>query len=126
MESLPQNIVQPLQLLIYVSTTLLIITGVFLIKLLLDASNLLKSMQDFVTVTQSELEPAIKEISNTLTNITNISSKINIQLACINNGLEKSGRIFSEVSGKAGKNLKVLGEKAKEGLFTLKDMLFNK
>ena len=119
MDSLPQTVIQPLELLIYVSLVLILITGVFLIKLLLDMSNLVNSLQDFLKVTQAELEPAIKEINGTLTNINKISSQINNQIDNINIGLEKGGRILSDSSIKAYEKLKVVGSQAKDGLLSL-------
>ncbi len=124
MDSLPQDIMQPLELLIYVSLVLILITGVFLIKLLLDMSNLVNSLQDFVKVTQAELEPAIKEINGTLTNINNISSSINNQFNNFNSGLEKGGQLISENSAKAYKKLKVVGSQVKESIIALSDVFF--
>jgi len=124
LDSLPQDIMQPLELLIYVSLVLLLITGVFLIKLLLDMSNLVNSLQDFIKVTQAELEPAIKEINGTLTNINNISASINNQFNNFNSGLEKGGRLISENSAKAYKKLKVVGSQIKESIISLSDVFF--
>lgn len=124
MDSLPQNVIQPLELLIYVSLVLVLIIGVFLIKLLLDMSNLVNSLQDFVKVTQAELEPAIKEINGTLTNVNKISSRITDQIDGINSGLEKGGRIISDSSIKAYQKLKVAGSRAKESLIALANVFF--
>jgi len=119
LDTLPQTVAEPLQILIYISIVLLLIIGIFLIKLLLDTSNLVNSLQDFIKVTHAELEPAIKEINGTLSNINNISSSVNNQLNSLNVGLEKGGRILSESGDKAYKQLKVAGDYAKEGLFAV-------
>lgn len=124
MDSLPQDVIQPLELLIYVSLVFVLITGVFLIKLLLDTSNLVNSLQDFVKVTQAELEPAIKEINGTLTNINNISSRINNQFNSFNNGLEKGGQLLTEHSVKAYKKLKVVGTQLKDGIISVANVFF--
>lgn len=112
------NVAESLQVLIYVSIVLILIIGIFLIKFLLDASNLIKSIQDFVKVTQTELEPTIKEIHGTLTNINSISSNVDKQISSFSNGLEKGGQVVSESVDKAYKQLKVAGLYAKEGLLT--------
>ena len=126
MDSLPQNVIQPLELLIYVSLVLLLIIGVFLIKLLLDTSNLVNSLQSFIKVTQAELEPAIKEINGTLANINNISSNLSNQINNINNNLDKGGRILSDSSERAYKRLKIFGSSVKEGVLSVIDVLFRK
>lgn len=126
METLPQTVTDPLQILIYISIVLILVIGIFLIKLLLDTSNLVNSVQDFIKVTHTELEPAIKEFNGTLTNINNISTSVNNQLNSINTGLEKGGKIISESAEKAGKQLKVVGGYAKEGLFAVLKSLLKK
>jgi len=126
LEILTQNVAESLQVLIYVSIVLILIIGIFLIKLLLDASNLVKSMQDFIKVTHAELEPAIKEFQGTLANINSISSNVNSQISSLNSGLEKGSRFVSESSSKAYKKLKVAGTCVKEGLFSVVKVFLNK
>ncbi len=116
METLQQNPADALQILIYVSIVLILIVGVFLIKLLLDTSYLVKSLQDLVKVTQAEIEPAMEEINGTLANIKNISSSVNNQFNAVNNGLEKGSQIVSESADKIYRKLKTAGMYTKEGL----------
>ena len=116
MENLPQNVAQSLEILIYISIVLILITGVFLIKLLLDMSNLVKSLQDFIKITQAELEPAIKEIQNTLVNVANISSNASNQVNNINNGLQKGGIFISDSAKEAYKRLQVASLGIKKSL----------
>ena len=80
MESVTHSIQQPLDFLIYTSVVLIIITGVFLIKLLIDLRRLTKSCDGFVQATQVELEPVIKELKTTLVNINQLSSNLTDQL----------------------------------------------
>ncbi len=124
MDTIPQALMQPLELFVYVSLVLVLITGIFLIKLLLDTSNLVNSLQDFIKVTRVELEPAIREINGTLTNINNISSRINSQVDNINSGLEKGGRLISDNSAKVYKNARVMGSQLKETLISVARVLF--
>lgn len=123
MDSLPQDVIQPLELLIYVSLVLVSITGIFLIKLLIDTSSLVSSLQNFITVTQAELEPTIKEINGTLTNINQISSRLNDQINNINSGLEKGGRLISDKSLQAFQKLRVVGASLKEGFISIVNVL---
>ncbi len=115
-----------LQVLIYVSVVLLLIIGVFLIKLLLDASNLVNSMQDFIKVTQTELEPTIKEFQGTLVNINSISSNVNRQINSLSDGIDKGGRIMTDSAEKAYKQLKTAGAYTKETLLSIISKLVKK
>lgn len=110
MESLTQSIQQPLQLLIYTSVILIIITGVFLIKLLIELSGLINSMQIFVKATQEELEPTIKELKNTLVNINQISSNVTNQITNMNIGIKKGAQTVLESGAVIGSRLKEVGK----------------
>lgn len=116
MDSLPQAVVQPLELLIYISLVLVLVIGIFLIKLLLDVSSLVNSLQNFLKVTQAELEPTIREINSTLTNINSISSNISNQVNNINVGLEKGGRILSDSSARVLERIKDISLNVKDNL----------
>lgn len=123
MESLSQSLHQPLELLIYTSVVLIIIIGVFLIKLLIDLSGLINSMQDFIKATQAELEPAIREIKATLVNINQISSNVSNRINNMNEGIKKGLQTVLEVSTIVGKQALVVGEalgkKLMSGLYLL-------
>lgn len=118
MESLSQSIHQPLEFLIYTSIILIIIVGVFLIKLLIDLSGLVKTVQDFVRVTQAELEPTIKEIQTTLININKVSSNIGDQITNLNNGVQKGAKVVSEAAVFAYEKAKVAGEIIRKNLLS--------
>ncbi len=123
MENLTQNVAGALQILICVSIVLILIIGIFLIKLLLDTSNLVKSLQDFIKITHAELEPAIKEINGTLININSISSGVSEQFAFFNTGMQKGGRFIAKSADKTYKQLKIAGLYAKGGLFSAINVL---
>jgi len=110
LESLTQSIHQPLEFLIYTSVILLIITGVFLIKLLIDLSGLAKSCDNFVQATQGELEPVIKELKTTLVNINQISSNVTNQVNNMNVGIKKGAKIVLETSAVIADRAKDIGK----------------
>jgi len=110
LESLTQSIQQPLEFLIYTSVVLIIITGVFLIKLLIDLSGLAISMQNFVKATQEELEPTIKELKNTLVNINRLSSNVTDQLNNMNIGVKKGAKAVLEAGAVIGSRAKDVGK----------------
>jgi len=123
LEILTQSIQQPLEFLIYTSIILLIITGIFLIKLLIDLSELVKSMQNFLKATQEELEPAIKEMKNTLVNINQISSNVTNQVNNMNIGIKKGTQIVLETSAiiaaRAKDVGKIIGKNLLSGFYLL-------
>ena len=110
MESLTQSIQQPLEFLIYTSVVLIIITGVFLIKLLIDLRRLTKSCDGFVQATQVELEPVIKELKTTLVNINQLSSNLTDQLNNMNIGVKKGAKAVLEAGAVIGSRAKDVGK----------------
>ncbi len=120
MESLTQSINQPLIFLIYTSIIMIVITGVFLVKLLIDLTGLVKSLDSFLKATQGELEPVIKEIKNTLININKISSNVTNQINNMNKTVQKGAKTVLEIGSTAISHAFVVAEIAakslKEGL----------
>lgn len=57
---------------ITVAVVLMIICGVFLIKLMIELSKLTNSLNDIATVVKSDLEPTIKEVQTALKSINSI------------------------------------------------------
>ena len=55
-----------------VSAVLLIIIGVFFIKLIMELSNLTNNLNDITTIVKSDLEPTIKELQVTLKSVNSI------------------------------------------------------
>ena len=125
MESLSQSIHQPLEFLIYTSIILLIITGVFLIKLLIDLSGLVKTMQGFVKVIQEELEPVIKEIKTTLININQISSNVVDQVNNMNSGIKKGANAVLDATAVIGSRAKEVGKIIGKNLLSSFYLLMN-
>jgi len=125
LESLSQSIHQPLEFLIYTSIILLIITGVFLIKLLIDLSGLVKTMQGFVKVIQEELEPVIKEIKTTLININQISSNVVDQVNNMNSGIKKGANAVLDATAVIGSRAKEVGKIIGKNLLSSFYLLMN-
>lgn len=105
-----ENLHQPLEFLIYTSVVLIIITGVFLIKLLIDLSGLVNSLQNFVKATQEELEPTIKEIKTTLVSINQLSLNVSSQLNNMNIGIKKGAKAFLGAGAIIGSQAKEVGK----------------
>ena len=107
-----ESIYQPLEFLIYTTIILLVIIGGFLIKFLVDLSALANSLQDFTKVMQSELEPAIREIKETLVNINNISTNVENQLNTLQKGMQKGAAVVAETATVMGKHAQSFGKLA--------------
>lgn len=127
MESLTLSLHQPLELLIYTSVVLIIITGVFLIKLLIDLSALAISTKNFEDATLEELKPAIRELNATMANINQLSSNVSNQLNDMNIGVKKGAKAVLEAGAVIGSHAKdvgkilgkVLGKKLLSGFYIL-------
>jgi predicted PurR-regulated permease PerM len=104
--------------LIFTAIVLVIILLAFLIKLVIDLSGLLKSLDNFVRVTQTELEPTIKEIKVTLENINNISLSITNQVNSLNIGVKKGVNNIKDVSAVLAGKTRVFGSLLKDGIIT--------
>ena len=76
---------QGLTFLAWTSTGLLIVVGIFLVKLLFDCSKLLKNIDKNVVIVQNELEPIVKNISETTTTINNIVQTANGKISKFSN-----------------------------------------
>ena len=74
MIDLSQNTEQLLTLLIWTTMIVLIIITVFLIKLLIDMSNLVRSSQNIITIVKHEIEPTLRELKRALININSITN----------------------------------------------------
>ena len=107
-----ESIYQPLEFLIYTTIILLVIIGGFLIKFLVDLSALANSLQDFTKVMQAELEPAIREIKETLVNINNISTNVENQINTLQKGVKKGAEAFAETATVVGKHARSFGKVA--------------
>lgn len=126
MENLSQNIQQPLEFMIYTTIVMLIFISVFLVKLLIDLSNLAKSLQLLSVFFKKEIEPTLKELKYTLSNINSVALNMDGKVNTINSAFNSS---FNAVSGSAESmaiKAKVLGSTLKQGILTgLKVLLDN-
>lgn len=126
MENLSQNIQQPLEFMIYTTIVMLIFISVFFIKLLIDLSNLAKSLQLLSVFFKKEIEPTLKELKYTLSNINSVALNMDGKVNTINSAFNSS---FNAVSGSAESmaiKAKVLGSTLKQGILTgLKVLLDN-
>ena len=116
MESLSLNIQQPLVLLIYTTTIILIIVTVFLVKLLVDLTSLAKSMQGLAGSVKHELEPTIKELKRALININSVTSSADFQVNNINNSLNKGLDIISTSTKGIFGRARILTSSLKNGI----------
>lgn len=67
---------------------ILIIVGGFLIKLLIDMSKLVKTLDDTTSLVKSEIEPTIKEFNNALKSINSIAQNADKQVDSLAKFLE--------------------------------------
>jgi hypothetical protein len=74
LETLSPNLQQALTFLAYTSIAILIILTVFIIRLLMDLSNLAKSLHNLSIIVGYELEPLIKELKKILENINSVAN----------------------------------------------------
>jgi len=116
LESLSLNIQQPLVLLIYTTTIILIIVTVFLVKLLVDLTSLAKSMQGLAGSVKHELEPTIKELKRALININSVTSSADFQVNNINNRLNKGLDIISTSTKGIFGRARILTSSLKNGI----------
>ena len=95
MENLSQNAQQSIVFLVYASTLLLVIIGVVFIKLMLDVSTLVKSLQKIMIIIKPEIGPTIKELKRTLININSLANKTDTQFQDINKAISNTISAFS-------------------------------
>jgi len=128
LENLSQNFQQSLNLLIYSTIIMLIITTVFFVKLLADLSNLAKSLQNLSIILKHELGPTLKEFKRAVININSLAAGAGTQLDDFNrtvaggigalsgttrNVLDKSKIIFGSLKQGVLTGLRVLFEEKK-------------
>lgn len=122
-----ENIQQPLQFMVYATIVMLAFISVFLIKLLIDLSNLAKSLQILITIFKKEIEPTIKELKYTLANINSIALSMDGKVNKINNAFNSGFNAVSDSAEDIVNKAKVVASSVKEGLLTgLKVLLESK
>lgn len=66
--------------LIFTTTIIGVIVGVFLIKLLIDLSKLTVNLDDVTTLVKKELEPTLKELKEALNNLNSLAKSADKQV----------------------------------------------
>ena len=78
----------------------LTVAGCFFIKLLIDVSRLINTVDETTTIIKHELEPTIEELKQTLKNLNSIASATDKQVVNVKNAVEKvlslSGLLFGQ------------------------------
>ena len=78
----------------------------FLIKLIIDVSRLVNTMDETATIIKHELEPTIEELKQTLKNLNSIASATDKQVLQVKNVLGKvatlSGLLFGQFKSLSG------------------------
>lgn len=92
---------QGLTFLAWTSTSFLIVVGIFFVKLLFDCSKLLKNIDKNVVIVQDELEPIVKNISETTTTINNIVQTANGKISKFSNIYDKATDVVVNTVSKA-------------------------
>jgi hypothetical protein len=124
LENLSQNFQQSLNLLIYSSIIMLIITTVFLVKLLADLSNLAKSLQNLSIILKHELGPTLKEFKRAVININSLASGAGTQLDDFNRTVAGGiGALSGTTKDMFGKS-RVILDSVRQGILTGLRVLF--
>lgn len=105
---------QLLSLLMAETIVIFIIIAILLIKLIIDLSNLAKSVQNLTGIVKLELEPTLKEFRRTLLNINSIASSADSQVVNFNKGID----VLSNSTGMIYNKAKIITASLKQGLIT--------
>ena len=105
---------QLLGFLIIETIIILIIVSILLVKLLVDLSNLAKSVQNLAGIIKLELEPTLKEFRRTLLNINSIASSADSQVVNLNRSIDVISNSTSKIYNKA----KIITSSLKQGVLT--------
>lgn len=95
------QLAQGLTFLAWSSAGFLIIVGIFIVKVLFDASKLLKSLDKNVTIIQSELEPIVKNISETTGTINDMVQSTGKKVSKLTNLYDKATDVVVATVSKA-------------------------
>jgi uncharacterized protein YoxC len=105
---------QLLGLLITETIIILIIVSILLVKLLIDLSNLAKSVQSVLSIIKLELEPTLKEFRKTLLNINSIAASADSKVLSLNRSID----VISDSTSKVFSKAKIFGASIRKGLLT--------
>lgn len=101
-----------LTVLIYTTAVLLILITIFLIKLIHTSTNLAKTLSRTSDIINTELEPTLKELKETLGSVNSIAKSANDKLT---KAEQAFGRVMC-VPFKIGQKMRGLASGLKEGL----------
>lgn len=104
---------QLLSFLITETIIILLIVTILLVKLLVDLSNLAKSIQNLAGIIKLELEPTLKEFRRTLLNINSIASSADSQVVNLNRSID----VITDSTTKIYNKAKIITSSLKQGLF---------
>jgi predicted PurR-regulated permease PerM len=91
---------QGLTFLAWASGVIIVIMGVFLIKLLIDLSTLTKNLNTTSTILNTELQPTLKELNETLASVNAIVKSTDQGVDTFKHAIEKTfGKTKSIISG---------------------------
>lgn len=110
------GIQQSLEFLIYATIIMLIIVSVFLVKLLVDLSSLIKSLQNILSIVKHDLGPTIKEFKRALININSIASTTDNQFKDINKVISSAISAFSGSGQNLSSKAKLVFSSLRKGL----------
>ena len=92
---------QGLTFLAWSTAVCLIVVGVFVVKLLCDLSKLVKNIDKNVVIVQSELEPIVKNVSETTSTINQIVQTTNGKFTKLSNIYDKASDVIINTVTKA-------------------------
>lgn len=126
MENLLINLQQPLEFLIFTTIITSILITVFLVKLLIDLSNLSKSADNFISIVKHEIEPTIKEFKKALANINAVANTADYQVTNINKSIAKGMNVLSGSTTDVFNKTRILTACVKQGILTGLKVLLSK
>lgn len=92
-----------LTILVYVTALVVIVVGGFLVKLIYDLSEFAKSAKSTSDLIQTELEPTLKELQETMTSIKSIANTADSNFTSVKDAvgriIEKSSSIGTKFKG---------------------------
>lgn len=92
---------QGLTFLAWAGSCFLVVVGIFLVKLMFDCSKLLRNIDKNVLIVQNELEPIVKNISETTTTINDIVQTANGKISKFSNIYDKATDVVVNTVSKA-------------------------
>lgn len=118
MDSLSLDTQHALQLLIYGSIVLLTLISIFLIKLIIDFTSLVKSLQSLVVIVKHDLAPTMKEFKRALININSLTQSTNSQFKDLNSAIKEGLGVLSSSTSSISSKTKLILEGIKQGIST--------